>query len=702
MLPSAPGSYLPCYPMKHQGWLIFAMTALLPAIAGGAEPAGVAEASSVDLPDFVVTATRGAVTESGLTVAVDRFTEEELAPAGAMTIDEALGASAAFGLFRRSGSLTAHPTAQGMSLRNIGPSGASRSLALLDGVPLNDPFGGWVAWSKIPRLSLRGAEIVRGGGSGVWGSSALGGVVQLLSREPEPGASIMAEIGDYSTQRAEVMATARLADAGHLRVGGRWFETDGFFQYKPGDRGDVDRRLDSRHTLAYGDYAIALRNDWRLSAGGRYFDEKRGNGTPFQRNSSEERSGQITLSGAVLPDLNLKLAGYVQSQTFASGFSSVELDRAAETPALDQFDVPANAAGLSAVLDWTHGGGGQTVFGADVRYVRGETREAYVFNAGAFQRERYAGGKQTAAGAFVLHRWPLLRRLDAQAAMRADRWRDSGGHRRESVIETGAVTRDDRFAARDGWQLNPSVGLVWRATESTSVRASVYRAFRLPTLNERYRPFRVGNVATDANPALSLERLVGAESAVTWTRDSWTLSAGVFEVRLEDAVANVTLSSSDTLIQRQRRNLERTRVRGLELQAAWKPAERIRLALDFLLSDARVVEASLAPATEGRRLPQSPREVVTAHLSWRFADAVRLELAARATAAQYEDDANQMRLPSAVVGDFTLVWRAYAACEVYLAIDNVTDESVAAGVGADERFSFATPRLARAGASWSF
>src|SRR5213594_859431 len=64
---------------------------------------------------------------------------------------------------RLSASLVTHPTTQGLSLRGIGPSGTSRALVLVDGVPANDPFGSWVYWSRIPMQSIEQIEVVRGG-----------------------------------------------------------------------------------------------------------------------------------------------------------------------------------------------------------------------------------------------------------------------------------------------------------------------------------------------------------------------------------------------------------------------------------------------------------------------------------------------------------------------------------------------------------
>src|ERR1700735_5222708 len=94
-------------------------------------------------------------------------------------LDEARAAAPGFSLFRRTSSLGANPTTQGVSLRGIAGSGASRALVTLDGVPQNDPFGGWVVWTGLPTEAISGATLVRGAGAGPYGAGALTGVVAL-------------------------------------------------------------------------------------------------------------------------------------------------------------------------------------------------------------------------------------------------------------------------------------------------------------------------------------------------------------------------------------------------------------------------------------------------------------------------------------------------------------------------------------------
>ncbi|MCA1732903.1 MAG: Plug domain-containing protein, partial [Acidobacteria bacterium] len=96
---------------------------------------------------ITVTATRSEETLADTAASVTLLEKEDLQDSAPMALDEKLRRVPGFTLFRRSGSRFAHPTAQGVSLRGVGASGASRALVIDDGVPLNDPFGGWVYWN---------------------------------------------------------------------------------------------------------------------------------------------------------------------------------------------------------------------------------------------------------------------------------------------------------------------------------------------------------------------------------------------------------------------------------------------------------------------------------------------------------------------------------------------------------------------------
>src|ERR1700753_1229537 len=117
-------------------------------------------------------------------------------------LDRALSQVPGLSLFRRDSSLSANPTTQGISLRSIAPSGAGRALVTLDGVPQNDPFGGWVIWSALPLEDIGAAEIVRGAGAGPYGAGALTGTIALKERPlPAGGFDVDAEVGGLDSAR---------------------------------------------------------------------------------------------------------------------------------------------------------------------------------------------------------------------------------------------------------------------------------------------------------------------------------------------------------------------------------------------------------------------------------------------------------------------------------------------------------------------
>lgn len=665
----------------------------------------------VALPPLVVSATRAPQDPATLPLAIDVVSADSLRESPSLALDDTLRRSAAFSLFRRSGSLTANPTAQGVSLRGIGPSGASRALVLLDGVPLNDPFGGWVAWTKLPSASLDRAEIVRGGGSSAWGGSSLGGIVHLLSSpllDAPTGGSATATLGDYRTRGADTTATVA-TDSGRdaFRVDAATFATDGVRLVR--DPGNVDTPADLETSRGQLSWAHRIGETTTLATTARAWREDRGNGTPYQQNASEEFFASATLSGAPHTDSSTpaavsawSIALYAQDQDYRSTFSAVNAARTTETPASDQYSVPATAAGLSAQLtfgDATDTDAALTTLGADARHVDGETREYFFYDAPSsdFLRERRAGGAQTVAGLFATHTRPMAPDVTLTLGARYDTTWRADGFRRETTRATGAELLDETYDDRDDESFSPSAGLAWRVTDTLTARVAAYSAYRTPTLNELYRPFRVGPVTTRANPDLDPETLNGGELGLAYaSRDTLRgVRATVFQNNLSDAVANVTTGPS----LRQRRNLDSARIRGLELGGHFSPSAlpSLRLDADYLLSDARVRSGgSGASALDGKRLAQVPRHTLSVGAAWQATRALDIDLRARWFSEQFEDDLNTLPLASATRLDFATHYAFTPRLRLTLAVENLLDAEIETGRTATGVISVAPPRQARA------
>lgn len=317
-------------------------------------------------------------------------------------LDEILKTVPGFGLFRRSGSLLGHPTTQGVSLRGVGPNGAGRTLVLLDGIPQNDPFGGWVSWSGLSAYDFSSVDVLAGGGAGPWGNAALAGVVRLTSRiSNEDQLEAAASYGSQDTVdfygRGQV-STGRAT----LFVSGGYFETDGEYIIREDQRGAVDRRAASDAGWVRLGARFDLNENSSLTIRGRTFDENRVNGTDVAQNGTDIQEVSLhyaRFSG--VDDWSLDASAHYRDQSFNSVFSAVSEGRVSENPALDQYDVPATSAGANFILRLPVSDSFTVETGADFRHVKGHTNERFFFQNGDFLRERRAGGGSKALAGFI-------------------------------------------------------------------------------------------------------------------------------------------------------------------------------------------------------------------------------------------------------------------------------------------------------------
>jgi outer membrane receptor protein involved in Fe transport len=619
------------------------------------------------------------------------------------TVDDILRQVPSFSLFRRSSSLVTHPTAQGVSLRGIGPSGASRALVLHDGVPINDPFGGWVQWLRIPHLGVEQIEVMRGGGSALWGNGALGGVIHVLSRRPtENSLTFDASVGSFDTTRFDLLGTGVHGPV-RVSIEGMKFDTDGYFIVKKSRRGRIDQPADSHSGLGQARVETVLSPDVTLFGTFGYFAEQRNNGTPLQENDTE--LGSLSTGGTVrTADGSVwRATAWTQAESFHSTFSTQALDRASESLALSQ-ESPSVTAGGS--LQWNKTVGAHALLaGIDSRWVTGETDEN-VYVAGRIVRTRVAGGEQVFAGAFVQDAWTVTPWLELTGAIRGDWWQAYSGERREDFPPAGVPARQE-FRDVDYVIPSPRLAALVHATPATDLFASVYQGFRVPTLNELYRPFRVRNDVTVANAQLKPERLTGGEAGVEQRWRMVDARVTGFWNEVQDQILNVTLSTpladcpAGTTC-RQRRNVDLTRIRGVETELEVRPRPRWRVVASHVYLDARVVEASSQPLLEGNRLAQVPDHVFTIGVHWADPAWFNASLMVRRVGGQFEDDLNTLPLGAFTTVDARIARRFAKFVDVYLGVENLFDERYTVARTSEGVISIGAPRIVHGGVRLSF
>jgi outer membrane receptor protein involved in Fe transport len=568
--------------------------------------------------------------ESAASVTV--LTREELASSPSPALDDALRQVPGFALFRRSGSRVANPTAQGVTLRGLGGSGASRVIVLDDGIPLNDPFGGWVYWNRTPEGSLDRVEVLRGGASHRYGNGALAGVVNLVRENGrERRLDVDAQFGSQRTFEGSAFAQAG-QDRWIMRVAADAFSTAGYVTVDKDVRGPIDVPT----TAKYLGEEVALEHAWeggtRLFARGNVYGEKRENGTPLQRNESEIKQLALGFDRPFAAGGAFTFRTYVSDQFFDQTFSAVAADRASEQPTRDQ-NVPADARGVTASLSWAIGAS-TLMLGVERARVEATTFETA--HLPGRTEETSAHGTQTNLGGFADLALGLGRGGALTLGARYDRWTNSDARR---TTPQGTA----ELPERDASAVSPRIALLLKLGSRLSVTGSAYRAFRAPTLNELYRSFRVGDVVTLANEALDAERVEGTEAGFLVGGRRLSLRATVFRMRTEDTVSSVTLSSAAGLITRQRQNLGSSRSQGVEIDAELR-AGIATLQLGWLRADATVRSFEADPSLEGNRLPQVPRSQGTAALRLVGESGRTFALFGRWAGSQFDDDRNLFEL----------------------------------------------------------
>jgi outer membrane receptor protein involved in Fe transport len=601
-------------------------------------------------------------------------------------VDEAVGQTPGVSLFRRTSSLSANPTTQGISLRAIAPSGAGRTLVTLDGVPLNDPFGGWVIWSQLAPESLTGIDIVRGAGAGPYGAGALTGVIGLRERDGGIAADVSA--GELGSQRASAAAVSTL---GRLEFFGAasYDKSDGYVPVRGDRRGAADTRTDLEAKSIAGrvDMATTL---GLLSLRGGFFEEDRGAGLAGARANASGNVFSATLVKAPRgAALGWRLQAWRRTSDLFNTSVAVAADRSTTTLANSQDKTPATGKGANVALR-RKVGGLEWELGADARFNKGEERER-LYRLGVLNAYRVAGGETSVVGAYADGSWTTGPWLVA-GGLRLDHWENTDSHRVERNAATGAITLDAHPADRDGNVVSGRLGVKRELANDVVLRASGYTGFRPASLNELHRPFRVGNDVTEANATLKPERLQGFELGVSRKGDKGLVEATAFWNRIEDPITNVTLSG--TL--RQRQNAGRIDAVGLEGRAERKLGA-VALTSAISVTDARVDGGSDAPQLTGKRPAQAPIWSATAGLSAELTDKLTLATDLTYEGKRFEDDLNSRVLDPAYRLDARLDWRVRPLVTAYVAGDNLLDANIQTSRTADGVAGYAAPRIVRVG-----
>ena len=679
------------------------------------------------LETVTVTPTRTEQSLGTTAASVSVLSAEQIQDSPALVADDVLRRIPTFSLFRRTSSLSSHPTAQGVSLRGVGPSGVSRTLVLLDGVPFNDPFGGWVYWTRVPMESAERIEVVDGSTSSLYGNYAMGGVINIIGARPtRRTAEVRAQYGNLNSPKVDFYASDMMGKLG-VALEGSMFDTDGYPIVAETDAsiGEPGRgRVDTKATVDFvnfnlkADYTV---ND-RVSVFGRvgYFDEHRDNAKVSTINGDPEENATVWkhVSGGLRASLSdgseLQARIFTDFETFRSNFLAVP----ASTPPRNMGRMTLNqrvpTSGVGTMVQWSRALGTKHYFssGIDWRWVDGDSNEDALdaVTGTTVTLERISGGTQKIFGVFVQDIFTPLPKLTVTVSARVDHWSNYDGHNLETTVATGqpAPGNVPELPDRSDTVASPRFAASYAVTERVTAWGDVSWGFRAPTLNELYRQFRVGTVLTLANYNLGPERLNGGEMGVSVAAtDSVTVRGTWFDNRIKDPVANVTIMQMGANVTQQRQNLGRTRVWGLQTDVEYRMNAEFRVSGGYLYDQATVEENPSNPALVGKFLPQVPEHRGSMQFSYNEPRFVNLAFGLQFVGRQFDDDLNvrvvpgqdDPGLPGFVTADFRVSRDITRNFDVFFGAQNLFNETYYVGTLPT---TIGTPRLVHAGVRVTF
>jgi iron complex outermembrane receptor protein len=636
---------------------------------------------SLLLSDVVVTATRGAEPAKNVAATVHVLPRSVIASSPARTTDDLLREVPGVELPRTSSTVSGPEEI--VSLRG---ADEGRTLVLLDGVPLNDPWGEWIQWNRAPRFQLDRVEVMEGGGSSLFGNYAMGGVIALVSKPiVARGYHAMAGGGSRSAADASLYGSDVVGRLG-LSLGGDYGRGGGYTLLRPDQRGPIDQpsTVARGNVNARAEYALGGGGSLFASAG--YFGDDRSLGTPLtEPNQRHIWSGTVGASLASVLGGALELRGFGQDQHYESRASRVSADRASEALLVAQ-RIPSHDLGGS--VRWSRPAGiFETVaVGGDFRHMVGRLDED-VYGGGVVTGTRTSGGTQEVGGAYVQAVLAPLERLRIEASLRFDAWRSHGGSRVDATTSPATVAS---YPDKSNSAVAPRIGVRYALLPSLAVRSSFYRAFRAPTLSEEYRTFFAGPNMFMGNPSLTPEYLTGVDAGVDWQPvPQVELRATAFLNDYKDLDDFTFVAPGPTpgsaILQRQ--NVGAARSRGVEGEVAIRPVPVVTIAASYNYDHARV-SATDAPVN---RVPLHRAAVRVTYDSPRIVTAnvlLRLEGENHALGGA--------RLAPFTVFDADLRREVTRGLDAFLSVENLFDREYVVNVSGPLE-SIGLPRTVRGG-----
>ena len=523
------------------------------------------------LMPITITASRNQTLLEDMPVHTTVISADEIQKSPFQSLDELLKTIAGFN-FSGAPSYLSDPTGTQTKIRGLGNA---KVLVLLDGVPMLDPFYLTTQWFRVPLSNIERVEIIRGGSSSLWGSMAVGGVVNVITKVPKDQESNVSwSYGSFHTSNLAVDTNVVVSDELRLHLGATQFQTHGYqvtpaqylYMY-PGKAPPTDTN-DSYQLSAYLTPSKAMKGFFKLN----YFAQNQDLYGVYGQNLQKTPNFSAGFTNLLAQGASMDSKVWWQNVTFNKtngsgcywvsatsclngGSSTPPTLLQATAPSVNYFTQYGAQAyqerGASTVYSKTINALIRDVqVGADLRQLSVQDTEQYFGVPTASNPQNsigtaYGQGTQTFTGAFVQTRLLPWDSTMVTLSARMDHWSNTNRNFALTTTAHGMSPGSGPFADNTKTQFNPSLGVHHEVTDALSYRGAVYKAFRAPGLNNQTRSYGT----TIANPNLMPETVRGWELGVDIKSVKSNFSATYFSNSLDNMIATSTYTSANALPQ---------------------------------------------------------------------------------------------------------------------------------------------------------
>ncbi|MDD3608940.1 MAG: TonB-dependent receptor [Halothiobacillaceae bacterium] len=634
-------------------WILPLFACLSASIAQG-------EQNPFDLEEMVVTATRTEQNIRDVPAAVTLIGREEIERSSAVTVDQLLQGVPGVYAARMDPS-SPNRIAQTYTR---GLPGNSRTLVLLDGIPMNVLYDGQVDWSQLATQDVERVEVVRGAGSGLYGANAMGGVINILSRAPEPG--IRTRIGaDYGSLNSRRLSAAHSQSHGltAFSLSASRFESDGYNMWRP------DASVPPAHRDAIGTVKDNLNAKLVQGIDANQFLEAslsylRDEATGFYKPGVDGYTPQTREQ--FVPSLRYtreddnsetQLVTYARiGHQWADTLSPVNYASLSE-----RGEYQDRSLGLNAQHSRHIGAGQRLTLGLD--YLNGEIDNHYSYPGTPRLRETL--GDLQRYGLFAQDEIALGTDWRLNIAGRYDHWKTGGNQ-----TDTGTGQPNSNYKSRSDGQFSPKLGLLYKATDNLNLRVSAGQAFNLPDMFNLYANTKRGATTYWANPELEPEKVNAYDIGIDYYfgQDGY-VKLTAYRNDATDLIYSVQRDASNV----DKRNVGAVKTEGLEFEARYRAYRNLLLSASYTLNNSVIVENENNRKLEGKQLVNVPRHQAHLRADW-FLSPARLYLTVNHVGDRYGNDANTTTYRAYTTVDLGGAYAFTQAVEARLTFANLTNE----------------------------